>query len=119
MQTYVITPTDLEKYFTGFAQSLAHALGAAHLTELAATAKAIPESILADLTAKLAQIDPRAVSSTLAVRAREVAFDGLRYDDATDFVRALDGELQGYLDQPMVMAEALAELERRERGSLH
>jgi hypothetical protein len=46
------------------------------------------------------------------VRAREVAIDGLRYDDATDFV-------QGFLDEPEVMAEALAELERRERGSLH
>jgi hypothetical protein len=31
-----------------------------------------------DLTAKLAHLDPCAVFSTLVVRAREVAFDGLR-----------------------------------------
>jgi hypothetical protein len=43
----------------------------------------------------------------------------LRYDDATDFVRTLDAELQGYLDEPEVMAAALVELVRRERGSLH
>ena len=59
------------------------------------------------------------MSCALAVRAREVAIDGQRYDDATDFVRALDAELRGYLDEPEVMAAALAELERRERGSLH
>jgi hypothetical protein len=51
MQTYVITATDLQRYFTGFSQRLAHAPGAAHLVTLAKTAKAIPESILADLTA--------------------------------------------------------------------
>jgi hypothetical protein len=55
----------------------------------------------------------------LAVRAREVAIDGLRYDDATDFARALDAELAGYLAEPEVMAAALDELERRERGSMH
>jgi hypothetical protein len=45
------------------------------LPELAATANAIPKPVLAALTAKLAALDPRAVSSTLAVRAREVAID--------------------------------------------
>jgi hypothetical protein len=119
MQTYTLTPTDLERYFAGFAQGLAHAPGAAHLTELAATAKAIPESLLADLTAKMAQLDPAIIASVLAVRAREIAFDGLRYDDPTDFARALDAELRSFLAEPEVMAEALAELERRERGSLH
>src|SRR6476620_5493898 len=83
-----------------FAGKLVDAPEAAHLAELAATTYAIPEPLLAALTAKLAALDPRAVSSTLAVRAREVAIDGLRYDDATDFVRALDAELQGYIDQP-------------------
>ncbi|MCC8940317.1 hypothetical protein H8A99_28620 [Bradyrhizobium sp. Arg68] len=53
----------------------------------------------------------------MAVRAREVAVDGLRYDDATDFVRSLVGELQGYLDEPEVMA--LAELKHRERRATH
>jgi hypothetical protein len=53
------------------------------------------------------------------MRAREVAIDGLRYDDATDFVRTLDAELQGFLDEPEVMAAALIEMERRERGTVH
>ena len=55
----------------------------------------------------------------MSIRAREIANDGLRYDSATDFARALDAELQGYLDEPEVMAGALVEMERRERGSLH
>jgi hypothetical protein len=119
MQTYALDPSLLEQYFLHFAVRLADASGAAHLADLAATSKAIPESLLADLAAKMAQLDPRAVSSTLAVRAREIAVDGLTYDDATDFARALDTELQGFLDEPEVTALALAELERRERGSLH
>jgi hypothetical protein len=119
MHSHIITSTDLDRYFTGFAQSLAHAPGAAHLAELAATAKAIPESILADLTAKAARLDHAIVASVLAVRAREIAVDALRYDDATDFARALDAELQVYIDEPEVTAAALAELERRERGSVH
>ena len=74
---------------------------------------------LADLTAKLAELDPRAVASTMSVRAREIAFDGLRYDDACAFARALDAELQSYIDEPKVLAAALIEMERRERASLH
>jgi hypothetical protein len=61
---------------TAFAATLAHAPDAAGpAPELAATANAIPKPVLAALTAKLAALDPRAVSSTLAVRAREVAID--------------------------------------------
>ncbi|MBR1204513.1 MULTISPECIES: hypothetical protein [unclassified Bradyrhizobium] len=86
---------------------------------LAAVSDAVPEPLLGDLAAKMAALDPDALASTLAVRAREVAADGLRYDDATDFVRALIGELQGYVDEPEVMAAALAELKRRERSSMH
>jgi hypothetical protein len=40
---------------------LARAPGAPHLGELAATSKAIPAPLLVDLTAKLAQLDPRVV----------------------------------------------------------
>lgn len=116
---YTITTTDLERYFLHFAESLAHAPGAAHLAELAATSKAIPGSLLADLTTKAARLDHAIVASVLAVRAREIAVDGLRYDNATDFARALDAELQVYLDEPQVTAAALVELERRERGSVH
>ena len=118
-QSYVMTSDDLEKYFVGFAQKLAHASGAAHLAELAGTAQAIPESSLADLTAKAARLDHAIVASVLAVRAREIAVDGLTYDSATDFVRALDAELQVYIDEPEVTAAALVELERRERGVVH
>lgn len=55
MQTYTIAPADLEKYFDGFARRIAHRPGAAHLCHPAKTAKAIPESILAHLTAKLSR----------------------------------------------------------------
>lgn len=65
-QTYTMAPADLEQYFDGFAQRLAHRPGAAHLSHPAKTAKAIPESILAHLTAKLSRRDPRAVASTPA-----------------------------------------------------
>lgn len=119
MQTNTITPAFIEAYLAGFAERFADAPGAAHLSELTATVQGIPELLLSRLTAQMTALDPRAVSSTLAVRAREVAIDGLRYDDATDFVRALGSELQGFLDEPEVMVEALAELERRERGSVH
>jgi hypothetical protein len=61
MPSYVITAADLEKYFPGFATKLFHAPGAPHLGELAATSKAIPAPLLVDLTAKLAQLDPRVV----------------------------------------------------------
>jgi hypothetical protein len=60
-QSYVMTSDDLEKYFVGFAQKLAHSSGALHLVELTATAQAMPESLLAGLTAKMAQLDPRVV----------------------------------------------------------
>jgi hypothetical protein len=86
--------------------------------ELAETAEAVPPPLLANLTALMAALDPDAVPSTLAA-CRKVANDGLRYDDATDFVRALCSELQTYADEPEVTAEALAELKRHERGTMH
>ncbi|WP_028352147.1 hypothetical protein [Bradyrhizobium sp. USDA 3256] len=110
--------TILERYFAGFAERPTDVSGSAHLIELAVTAKAAPEPLLRDLAAMLAALDSEAVASTLAVRAREVASDGLRCDDATDFVRSLVGELQGFLDEPEVMAAVLAELKRRERGTV-
>jgi hypothetical protein len=73
MPLYTITPTDIESYFVNFATKLFHAPGAPHLGELAATSKAIPAPLLVDLTAKLAQLDPRVVGSTMAARVREVA----------------------------------------------
>jgi hypothetical protein len=72
-QPYTITAADIEKYFVNFATKLFHAPGASHLGELAATSKAIPRSLLADLVGKMALLDPRAVNSTMAERAREVA----------------------------------------------
>jgi hypothetical protein len=61
VQTYILDPNLLEQYFAHFAGKLAHAPGAAHLAQLAETAKAIPAPLLVDLTAKLAQLDPRVV----------------------------------------------------------
>jgi hypothetical protein len=61
MPLYTITPTDIESYFVNFAAKLFHAPGAAQLGELAATSKAIPAPLLVDLTAKMAQLDPRVV----------------------------------------------------------
>ncbi|WP_225706112.1 hypothetical protein [Bradyrhizobium cenepequi] len=55
----------------------------------------------------------------MQVRAREIAVDGLTYDDATDFVRALDAELQSYISEPEVTAAALVELQRIERASMN
>jgi hypothetical protein len=75
-------------------------------------------TLLADLTAKMAVLDPRMVNSMLAACALEVAHDGLRYGSATDFARGLDADLQLYFDEPEVTAEALAELEWRERGTV-
>jgi hypothetical protein len=119
MQIDIITPSDVARYLIGFAQRFADASNTDHLTELAVTASVIPGPLLADLSAKFAQLDPAIVASVLSVRAREIAVDGLRYDDATDFVRALEAELQRYLDEPEVTAAALAELQRVERASMH
>jgi hypothetical protein len=115
-QPYIMNPKMFEQCFRLFAGKLPYASGAAHLAELAGTAKDIPESILAALAAKMAPLGLR-VNSTLTVRLREIAVDGRRYDDATDFVRALVAELQRYLDEPEITAAALAELERRLRAS--
>jgi hypothetical protein len=115
MQPYT-NPKLFEQCFRFFAWKLPYARGAAHLTELAGAAKGIPESILAALTAKMPLLGPR-VNATLTVRIREIAVDGRRYDDAIDFVRTLDAELQRYLDEPEITAAALAELEQRLRAS--
>jgi hypothetical protein len=82
-------------------------------------AKGIPEPLLFDLTEKVRALDPRAVGSTMAARAREIAEECVRWDDATDFVRALDAELQVFIDEPVATGLALAELERRERARMH
>jgi hypothetical protein len=73
MPLYTITAADLEKYFTGFATKLAHAPGALLHAERPATANAIPEPLLADLMVMTAQLDPRAVGSTMAARCRHGA----------------------------------------------
>lgn len=114
-----ITPTHIEQYFRGFAAALADAPHVAHLTALAVTATTIPASLLADLAGKFARLDQGVIASVLAVRAREIANDGLTYDDAADFVRTLDAELLTYISEPEVTAAALAEVERRERGTVH
>jgi hypothetical protein len=119
MPLYTITAADLEQYFLSFAHKLPHAPGVAHLAELARTTEAIPRSLLDDLTAKMARLFPNVVAWRMSVRAREIAFDGLRYDDAIDFARLLDAELQGYLDNPEALAAALAELVERYRGTIH
>jgi hypothetical protein len=74
---------------------------------LAASSKAIPESILASLTTKMARLNPRAVNWTLATLADEIADGCAHYDDATSFARALDRDL----DWPELMALALAEVD--------
>jgi hypothetical protein len=61
MPSYVLTPTDIEQFLIGFATRLFHTPGASHLGELAAKSKAIPEPLLADLIAKLSQLNPRVV----------------------------------------------------------
>lgn len=98
-----------------FTAKLADAPGAAHLTELAATAKTIPVPVLASLTAKMARLNPRAVNWTLATLAEEIADGCAHYGDATGFARALDRDLEW----PELMGLAEAEVERKERGSVH
>ena len=55
-------PNLLRQYFRHFAAKLADTPGSAHLGELAATSKAIPEPLRTALEAKLRQLDPRAVA---------------------------------------------------------
>lgn len=114
MQTYVMNPNLFEQYFLHFAGKLADAPGAAHLAQLAATAKAIPVPVLASLTAKMARLNPRAVNWTLATLAEEIGGGCAHYGDATGFARALDRDL----DWPELVELAVTEVERRGR-SLH
>jgi hypothetical protein len=63
----------------------------------------------------MARLNPRAVNWTLATLANEIADGCVHYGDATGFACALDRDL----DWPELMALAQAELERKERVSLH
>ncbi|BBO06568.1 hypothetical protein SG09_59180 [Bradyrhizobium ottawaense] len=110
---YVTKPNLLEQHFLHFAGKLADAPGAAHLAELAQTAKAIPAPVLASLTAKMARLNPRAVNWTLATLAEEIADGCVHYGDATAFARALDRDL----DWPELLELASAEVERKERDA--
>ncbi len=119
MQPITLTVAHVERFLAGFAEHHADAPGAPHLVELAADAQAIPEPLLTDLAAAMSSLDPDAVASVLAVRAREVAYDGVVYRNASDFVRAVGAELHGYLNEPELTAQAVADLKRELRGVLH
>jgi hypothetical protein len=111
-----MNPKLFEQCFRFFAWKLPYARGAAHLAELAGTAKVIPEPTLADLAAKMVRLGPVA-NATFTARLREIAVEGRRYEDAFDFVRSLAGDLQRHLDEPVIMAAALAALQKRLRAS--
>jgi hypothetical protein len=107
-------PNPLEDILRFHAEKFRDAPGAARIARLARTAKCIPESLLADLMALVAQLDDvQLVGGDIALHLIEVGFCDVRYSDAVDFASALRTRLQRYVHDSCVADAARTEFTER------
>jgi hypothetical protein len=100
--------------FTHFAERLRDAPGAGRLARLARTAKRVPETLLTDLTALIAQLDDvPLVGADIALSLIDVAFCDVKYSDALAFAVALRTRLQEYVRDSRVADNARSDFRDR------